>query len=34
MCGRGALYERHIEPTLSIVLQAPNGLKDFRFYNE
>lgn len=29
VCGRGAFYERHIQPTLSIVLQAAEWLERF-----
>ena len=29
VCGRGELYERHIQPTLSIVLQAAEWLERF-----
>jgi aminoglycoside/choline kinase family phosphotransferase len=29
VCGRGAFYERHIEPTLTIVLQAASWLNRF-----
>jgi aminoglycoside/choline kinase family phosphotransferase len=29
VCGRGALYEKHIQPTLQIVLQAADWLERF-----
>jgi len=29
VCGRGAFYERHIQPTLLIVLQAAEWLERF-----
>jgi hypothetical protein len=29
VCGRGAFYERHVEPTMLIVLQAAEWLERF-----